>query len=226
MAITRLAVSNPSADTDTLIHTASRSSIASVIATNKGTVGAEISVWVIPSGQDAAPENWVHIASNVPMDAGNTMETFRFPVVTSDKIYINASTANVSFSLNSLYEANGRANITVQADAPTGAAVGDIWVDSDDNQVYVYDGSSFIDITGDTFPSQAGNSGKYLTTDGSTTSWATIDLSGYATTTALSNHESDTTSVHGISDTSVLATNLSVSATIEDEQLLYIVGAL
>lgn len=56
----------------------------------------------------------------------------------------------------------------------------------------------------DAFPSQTGNSGKYLTTNGTTTSWGTIDLSSYATTTSLSNHESDTTNIHGISDSSNL----------------------
>jgi hypothetical protein len=38
-------------------------------------------------------------------------------------------------------------------------------------------------------PSQTGNSGKYLTTNGSSTSWGTVDLSGYATTTSLANDE-------------------------------------
>jgi len=37
----------------------------------------------------------------------------------------------------------------------------------------------------DALPSQTSNSGKYLTTNGTTASWATIDLSAYATATAL-----------------------------------------
>jgi hypothetical protein len=51
----------------------------------------------------------------------------------------------------------------------------------------------------DALPSQTGNSGKYLTTDGTAASWAVLDVSG-----AISEHNSDTTSVHGISDTSSL----------------------
>jgi hypothetical protein len=39
-----------------------------------------------------------------------------------------------------------------------------------------------IDSKEATLPSQTGNSGKYLTTDGSTKSWGTINLSSYATT--------------------------------------------
>lgn len=42
-------------------------------------------------------------------------------------------------------------------------------------------------------PSQTGNSGKYLTTDGSSTSWGTIDLSGYlSTSTAASTYLTQT----------------------------------
>jgi hypothetical protein len=37
-------------------------------------------------------------------------------------------------------------------------------------------------------PSQTGNSGKYLTTDGTTSSWGTIDLSAYATTATENNN--------------------------------------
>lgn len=53
----------------------------------------------------------------------------------------------------------------------------------------------------DALPSQTGNAGKFLTTDGSATSWGTVDVSGEIAT-----HNSDTTNVHGIADTSLLAT--------------------
>lgn len=44
-------------------------------------------------------------------------------------------------------------------------------------------GSGNLDI--DSLPSQTGQSGKFLTTDGSAASWGTIDLSGYQTTSNL-----------------------------------------
>jgi activator of HSP90 ATPase len=43
---------------------------------------------------------------------------------------------------------------------------------------------------------------------------------------AISAHESDTTNVHGITNTANLATNSSVSATMDNEELLIIAGAL
>lgn len=41
----------------------------------------------------------------------------------------------------------------------------------------------------DALPSQTGNSGKYLTTDGTTASWATINLSSYATTSTVQDNQ-------------------------------------
>lgn len=147
MAITRLAISNPAANTDILMHTAVRSAVVSVIATNKDTVSSVINVWIIPSGQDATPANWVHIASNLSIEAGNSVETFRFPVVGSDKIYIRSSTANVSFSLNALYETNGTSNISVQSNSPAAPQIGDIWIDSDDNSIYFWNDSTWTEAT-------------------------------------------------------------------------------
>ncbi len=99
-------------------------------------------------------------------------------------------------------------------------------------KAYVWDGTSWISISStipeisSILPSQTGNSGKFLTTNGSSVSWGTVDLTPYATTAALSSHESDTTNIHGITNTANLATNSSVSATIDNEEILIIAGAL
>ena len=53
-----------------------------------------------------------------------------------------------------------------------GGTSGTITVSLDTTSIYVV-------------PSQSGQTGKYLTTNGSAASWGTIDLSGYATTTSL-----------------------------------------
>lgn len=222
MAITRLAISNPAANTDILMHTAVRSAVVSVIATNKDTVSSVINVWIIPSGQDATPDNWVHIASNLSIEAGNSVETFRFPVVGSDKIYIRSSTANVSFSLNALYETNGTSNITAQSTAPASAQIGDVWVDTDDNSVNFWSGSAWINATNE-LPSQTGNSGKYLTTNGTSVSWGTIDLSSYKEEVSLSiDHTYSSTLVEGYRyfvNTSTSSVNLTLpsSPTLGDE---------
>jgi hypothetical protein len=44
------------------------------------------------------------------------------------------------------------------------------------NQVLQYDGTKWVNATVDALPSQSGQNGKYLTTDGSTASWGTITI--------------------------------------------------
>ena len=108
MAISRLAVSNPGATTDTLIYTrsGSRDALVSIIATNKSSDTATIRVWVVPSGQDAVPANHATIAYNTTVSGNNSLETFRFPVTPNDKVYIRSSTADVSFTLSGIDNTN------------------------------------------------------------------------------------------------------------------------
>jgi hypothetical protein len=108
MAISRLAVSNPSANTSTLIYTrsGSRDALASVIATNKSSTDATVRVWVVPFGQDATPANHATIAYDAPVEGNNSLETFRFPVTPNDKVYVRASTADISFTLSGIDNTN------------------------------------------------------------------------------------------------------------------------
>ena len=108
MAISRLAVSNPGATTDTLIYTrtGSRDALASIIATNKSSDAATIRVWVIPFGQDSTPANHATIAYDSAVDGNNSLETFRFPVTPNDKVYIRSSSADVSFTLSGIDNTN------------------------------------------------------------------------------------------------------------------------
>jgi hypothetical protein len=108
MAISRLAVSNPAQNTDTLIYTrtGSRDALASIIATNKSSDAATIRVWVVPFGQDSTPANHATIAYDSAVDGNNSLETFRFPVTPNDKVYIRSSTADVSFTLSGIDNTN------------------------------------------------------------------------------------------------------------------------
>ena len=65
MAISRLATSNPSSNTDILLYTGNRTILSSVIATNKSSDAATIRVWVVPLDQDAVAANHVFISYNV-----------------------------------------------------------------------------------------------------------------------------------------------------------------
>ena len=108
MAISRLAVSNPSADTNTLMYTrtGSRDALTSIIATNKSSTTATIRVWVVPFGQDSTPANHATIAYDSAVGGNNSLETFRFPVTPNDKVYVRASTADISFTLSGIDNTN------------------------------------------------------------------------------------------------------------------------
>jgi hypothetical protein len=102
MAISRLATSNPASNTDILLYTGARTILTSVIATNKSSDPATIRVWVVPLDQDAVAANHVFISYNVAIGGNNSLETFRFPVLTGDKVYVRASTGDISFSLSGI----------------------------------------------------------------------------------------------------------------------------
>ena len=100
MAISRLATSNPSSNTDILLYTGVRTILTSVIATNKSANPATIRVWVVPLDQDAVPANHAHVAYNSAIGGNDSLETFRFPVVNGDKVYVRSTTGDISFILS------------------------------------------------------------------------------------------------------------------------------
>jgi len=102
MSISRLATSNPASNTDILLYTGSRTILTSVIATNKSSDPATIRVWVVPLDQDAVAANHVFISYNTVVGGNDSLETFRFPVVTGDKVYVRASTGDISFMLSGI----------------------------------------------------------------------------------------------------------------------------
>jgi hypothetical protein len=102
MAISRLATSNPASNTDILLYTGARTILTSVIATNKSSDPATIRVWVVPLDQESTPANHIFISYNVTIGGNDSLETFRFPVVMGDKVYVRASTGDISFMLSGI----------------------------------------------------------------------------------------------------------------------------
>lgn len=96
-AIERLAIVNPSANTANAAFTSDSTFLISAIATNKSnTENALISVWISPLGSDTESGRG-YVAYNLPLTISNTYETIRFPVISTDVVRVQASTANVSF---------------------------------------------------------------------------------------------------------------------------------
>jgi hypothetical protein len=150
MAINRLALSNPGAATDTLLYTASRDALVSVIATNKDSAySSNIRVWVQPSGS-SIPSQYAYIAYDSVVPSLNTLETFRFPIVNGDQIYVRTLNATVSFSLNGIYESNGTSNISVGTTAPSSPAIGDVFVNTVTSGTLYWSGSAWVNGVADT----------------------------------------------------------------------------
>jgi hypothetical protein len=149
MAITRLAVSTPNSGTDTLIHSSDRNAIVSVIAANTSGSAATIRAWAVPSGAVSASA-YAYYAFDSVLPGNNTLETFRFAIEDGDNLYVRASTSFVSFSLNGIYESNGTSNITVASlsASPTSSVIGDVWLDSTNNVVYFWSGSTWLEAVG------------------------------------------------------------------------------
>ena len=102
MAISRLATSNPSSNTDILLYTGARTILTSIIATNKSSDPATIKAWIIPLDQDENEAAHVYISYDVAIGGNDSLETFRFPVVLGDKVYVRASTGDISFMLSGI----------------------------------------------------------------------------------------------------------------------------
>jgi hypothetical protein len=108
MAITRLGVSNPAANTATNLYSASYATFASVLVSNKSTstsVIPTVDIYVVPTGASQASQ-YAYIVANLTLSAGQSFETFKFAVNASDSVFVKATTANVSFSINGIIQAD------------------------------------------------------------------------------------------------------------------------
>lgn len=145
MAITRFALANPSADTDTLLYTATRNSVSSVIATNKDTSSATVRIWAVPQGATLESE-YAYLAYDAVIPPSNSLETFRFSFNSQDALYVRASSPNISFYLNGIYESNGNQYVTVSSSAPSNPTIGDVWVNTGNDSVYFWNGTIWVNV--------------------------------------------------------------------------------
>ena len=133
MGLRRLAISNPTADTDTTLFTADNQYLMSVIATNLSASSSNMSVWIEPSGSSASAD-YAYIVYDLPVDGKNSYETVRFAVNQNDVIKIKTNANDMSFQSYGLvqYDVNLGVGISsFQSASPTNVSDGLIWVDSD-----------------------------------------------------------------------------------------------
>ena len=118
MAITRLGLANPAANTPTAIATFTSPYLVSVTACNKSTDSTAVlttHVYIVPNNavQDS---QYAYICYNVAISVGQAYETFRFAVNAGDTVYVRASNETASFTCNGVPQTDaGLAENMVQA---------------------------------------------------------------------------------------------------------------
>lgn len=142
MAVKRIGILNPLVNSVEPFPTLTFSGVASVIVSNKGTTVGIVEVYVQPSGTVSATDR-AYLASNLEVSGGQVFETFRFALDVGDKVFVSSDSPSISYSLNLLYETEGRSNISYIETQPGFAEVGDIWVRPSDGEVSFYTGSSW-----------------------------------------------------------------------------------
>ena len=96
-AIHRIAIANPSANTDTLVHIAEGLYLVSVIVANKSRdEQGLVDIWIAPEGTTNSASIG-YIAGALPVTPRNPYETFKFTMNIDDELYVRATTASVSF---------------------------------------------------------------------------------------------------------------------------------
>jgi len=158
MPVKRLGVASPPANTSVLITTSDVAGVASVIVANRGSVEAQVTIYVDPFESGGNPDNRAYIVNALVVGVSQSFETFRFALNIGDNIYVAASTTNCAFSTNIAYESSGRTTVAYQVVQPNSPQLGDIWVDSGDESINIFTGTGFNTVataapTGPTGPS-------------------------------------------------------------------------
>ena len=143
MSMKRLASITPTADTVTQLVQSDVTAVASVMVTNTSSTPAAVTIYVRPFNDLGNADGYSYLAANLPIDVGQTFETFRFAITVGDIVEVSATTSAVNFSINAVFENQGGTQVRYQTTAPAFPQVGDIWVNPDSGQVSAWTGSSW-----------------------------------------------------------------------------------
>jgi len=106
MAIIRLGVATPAANTASQLVSVLNSHLASVIISNtssQATPLCKVDIYVIPAGA-ATESEYAYIVKNLTIGVGQSFETFRFALNANDAIYVKSTLAGTSFSAYGLLQ--------------------------------------------------------------------------------------------------------------------------
>ena len=90
MGLQRLGIVNPIANSASTLFTSDNQYLVSVIAANKSGSATTIRVWTQPVGSTQQSE-YAYVVYDLPVDAANSFETFRFAINQGDVIKVSAT---------------------------------------------------------------------------------------------------------------------------------------
>lgn len=100
MAVIRLGVAAPAANTPTQLAAVLNSHLASVVIANtfgQSSPQCKVDVYVVPEGA-SGPSQYAYICSNLTVGVGQSFETFRVALNPNDAIFVESTIAGTSFS--------------------------------------------------------------------------------------------------------------------------------
>jgi len=106
MAIQRLGIVRPQANTATVLASFTANHLVSVVVTNvapTATPAVKVAIYVVPSGA-VLDQQYAYIARNLTIPLGSSFETFRFAVNPGDALTVLSTTADASFSVNGILQ--------------------------------------------------------------------------------------------------------------------------
>lgn len=146
MAVKRIGVATPNSNIATLLTTNDTAGVASVIVSNRANIASLVTIYVEPFDALGAEGSRSYIVDNLSVDVGQSFETFRFALNVGDQVWVKSSTSLANFSCSLLYDQAGKSNVIYSATQPGFPTIGDIWIDSETEEVNVYVGNGFNTI--------------------------------------------------------------------------------
>ena len=145
MAVKRLALANPTANTETSLYSSNGSYVVSVIIANKGVIDSKASIYHAVNGGLISTSTTATIVKNLVISQGQSFETFRFAMNNNDVIWVVSDTPNLSFMLTGVYDTTASTFVSYRPTAPDTPSIGDIWIKDPSNAVSFWNGTIWVD---------------------------------------------------------------------------------
>jgi hypothetical protein len=138
MAIIRLGVATPAANTPVQLTSVLNSHLASVVVSNTSNQASpvcKVDIYVVPQGASGSSQ-YAYVCANLAIGVGQSFETFKFALNPSDTIYVKSTLADTSFSAFGLLQSED----VGPSDLP--AVFSNKTINGDNNVIYLESGST------------------------------------------------------------------------------------